>query len=163
MGICKAWKCLSWKKLENLNPNDIKKLTAKELYDFLYNEYFVWKYTAKNRLATTRMQLQRYIIENRLNDLEKIKRELFSFDLENIKQGLEIASGIHGLGIAGASVLLALLFPEYFGAVDQCVVLDLLRIKGIKQIEWILNMNPNNIRLKDVKQTYNRLIDDACK
>lgn len=136
-------------KMETLSPNYIRNLTAEGFYEFLYDEYFVWKYTAKNRLATTHMHLQRYITEKRVNDLDRIREELFSFDLENIKKGLEIASSIHGLGIAGASGLLALLFPKYFGTVDQFVVLDLMSIRDINQIDLIKLMNPDNLRLKD--------------
>lgn len=134
-------------KMETLSPNYIRNLTAEGFYEFLHDEYFVWKYTAKNRLATTRMHLQRYITEKRVNDLDRIREELFSFDLENIKKGLEIASSIHGLGIAGASGLLALLFPKYFGTVDQFVVLDLMSIRDINQIDLIKLMNPDNLRL----------------
>jgi len=136
-------------KLERLDPNDIRTMSAEEFYNFLLDEYFVWKYTAKNRLATTRMSLQRYLAENRLSDLDRIKRELFEFEMEDIKSGLEIASTIHGLGIAGASGLLALLFPRNFGTVDQFVVRDLLSIKDINQKDALIKMNPNNIRLND--------------
>lgn len=97
----------------------------------------MWVYTAKNRLATTRKHLQRYQAEDRLDDLDRIRKELYEFDLEDIKRGLEIASSIHGLGIAGASGLLALLFPKYFGTVDQFVVRSLISIKGlIKRISF---------------------------
>ena len=34
--------------MENLDANDIVQLSVSEFYDFLYNRYFVWKYTAKN-------------------------------------------------------------------------------------------------------------------
>ena len=135
--------------MEKLNPEHIKNLTSEEFYNFLYNEYFVWKYTAKNRLATTRMHLQRYQNENRLAELDSIKHDLFTFELEDTKQGLEIASSIHGLGIAGASGLLALLFPEHFGTVDQFVVKDLLSIVAIENMDMLESMNPDNLRLKD--------------
>lgn len=137
------------KKMERLDRDEIQNLTAEEFYEFLHDEYFVWKYTAKNRLATTRSNLNKYPTENRLDDLDKIKKEIFTFDLQNIKLGLEIASSIHGLGIPGASGLLALLFPKHFGTVDQFVVMDLISIKDIKQKDMLLSMNPNNIRLKD--------------
>lgn len=137
------------KKMEKLNPEHIENLTGEGFYNFLHDEYFVWKYTAKNRLATTCMHLERYKNENRLAELDRIKHELFTFESEDTKHGLEIASSIHGLGIAGASGLLALLFPKSFGTVDQFVVKDLLSIEDIENRDMLQSMNPDNLRLKD--------------
>lgn len=155
LALEKYWKLVKTKniiieeKMEKINSYNIKNLSPREFYDFLYYEYFVWKYTAKNRLATTRMHLKRYQIENRLDDLDKIKKEIFNFELEDIKHGLEIVSSIHGLGIAGASGLLALLFPENFGTVDQFVVKDLLSIKGIIHLDLLHSIYPESLKLKD--------------
>lgn len=108
------------KEIENIDVDSVKDMTEEKFYDFLYNKYFVWKYTAKNRLATTRKHLSYY--KDNLEELAPIHRDLFSFDTDDIKQGLEIAERIKGLGCAGASGLLAVLFPEKFGTVDQFVV-----------------------------------------
>ena len=67
-------------KMDSLDPYRVKGMSVKEFYEFLYNEYFVWKYTAPNRLATTRRQLCRYQLENKLYELESIQRELFLFN-----------------------------------------------------------------------------------
>jgi hypothetical protein len=136
-------------KMDNLDPVEISNLTSEEFYYFLHDEYFVWKFTRKNYLKANLKHLQKYLIENRMDDLDKIKKNLFAFDLDNIKQGLEIASSIKGLGIAGASGLLALLFPKSFGTVDQFVSLNLLSIDNFSQNDLLLSMNPENIKLKD--------------
>lgn len=52
------------KSLEVLNPDDIKQMNVETFYLFLHDTYFVWKYTAKNRLATTRAQLKRHLNNN---------------------------------------------------------------------------------------------------
>lgn len=127
------------KKFESLDTTAIEAMTVDEFYNFLYDEYFFWKYTAKNRLATTRMSLQKYIIENRMNELDEIKRDLFAFDLNDIKQGLLTASRIRGLGIAGASGLLAVLFPQYFATVDQFVVMALNSVEGLPERNMIID------------------------
>jgi len=95
------------------------------------------------------MHLQRYLKENRLEDLDRIKQKLFIFELEDTEQGLEMDSSIHGLGIAGASGLLALLFPEDFGTVDQFVVKNLISIEDVNQRELLLSMNPEGLKIKD--------------
>jgi len=58
--------------MENLDANDIAQLPSFEFYNFLHDKYFVWKYTAKNRLATTRKSLRRYVEENKLSELADI-------------------------------------------------------------------------------------------
>lgn len=41
-------------KLSRINIDYVSQLEVEDFYDFLYDSYFVWKYTAKNRLATSR-------------------------------------------------------------------------------------------------------------
>lgn len=137
------------KKMDCLDPLFIKAMTVDEFYIFLYNEYYVWKYTAKNRLATTRHQLQRYETENRTMELKLIKDNLFTFDLNDIKRGLEIGYGIRGLGIAGASGLLSILFPQHFATVDQFVVKALNDVMGIPGKRILAQMNPEGLNLND--------------
>ena len=137
------------RKFENLDTDDIKSLSVDGFYDLLHDEYFLWKYTAKNRLATTRKQLERYKSENRMKELERIHRELFSFDLDDTRDGLEIATRILGLGTAGASGLLANLFPKYFGTVDQFVVKSLCGIEQLPEREVLLKMRPEVLKPKE--------------
>lgn len=129
----------------------VRNFSAEEFYDFLHNQYFVWKYTAKNRLATTRKQLERYVLENRLDELEQIKNCLFERDHGDIKGCLEMVTRIHGLGPAGASGLLAVLFPEEFGTVDQFVVKSLLMVNGLPENELLQKMNPEVLTVKNAE------------
>lgn len=122
-------------------------MSPEEFYTFLHDTYFVWKYTAKNRLSTTRTQLKRHLDD--LSKLAGIQEALFSFDRTNIRTGLEIATKIHGLGIAGASGLLSILFPNHFGTVDQFVVKALLNINGLIGRERLLCMHPESLTIKD--------------
>lgn len=122
-------------------------MSTEEFYTFLYDTYFVWKYTAKNRLATTRAQLKRHL--DHPSKLSDIQKALFSFERTNIRAGLEIATRIHGLGIAGASGLLSVLFPNHFGTVDQFVVKALLNIRELKDRRQLLRMHPESLTLKD--------------
>ena len=136
-------------RMGNLNPEIIKAMSPEEFYRFLYDEYFVWKYTDKRRLARTRSFLRKYKEENRLLDLEVIHRLIFGFRPENITHGLMIAKEIGGLGTSGASGLLALLFPGYFGTVDQFVVKALSTVDNLPQIGKVKQMNPDGIGIKD--------------
>jgi hypothetical protein len=48
-------------RLENMGTERIGKMSPEEWHAFLRDEYFVWKYTAKNRLTTTRAALDRWV------------------------------------------------------------------------------------------------------
>lgn len=136
-------------EIEDIDALEIGALTKFEFYDFLHDKYFVWKYTQKNRLATTRKSLEKYINENRIDELESIHKSLFSADHSNIEECLSIVSQIRGLGTAGASGLLAVLFPEDFGTVDQFMVKALEKIEDLDEHEKIEKMNPDGLKIKD--------------
>ncbi len=135
--------------INNINADEIETLDEYAFYDFLYNKYFVWKYTAKNRLATTRMSLEKYIKNDELATLKSIHNRLFSTPKSNITECLKIACEIRGLGTAGASGLLAILFPENFGTVDQFVVKRLQEIHHPVYNSVLNDMKPESLRIKD--------------
>lgn len=136
-------------EMERLDLNWMRQLDAQGWYDFLYHKYFVWKYTAPNRLATTRLHLSKYVEFGTLNDLLHVKEQLLSFSPEDIKQGLQLASSIRGLGIAGASGLLSLMYPTHFATVDQFVVKALLEINNLPYHAALARMNPEGLVLAD--------------
>lgn len=135
--------------MEAIDADEIAQLSAAEFYDFLYHKYFVWKYTAKNRLATTRKSLKRYVDENKLHELANIQQRLFSSDHANIEKCLTIAAEIRGLGPAGASGLLAVLFPESFGTIDQYVVKALKEVDGLPYASELAKMNPDSLSIEN--------------
>ncbi|MGM0198698.1 hypothetical protein [Enterococcus sp. DIV1314a] len=134
-------------KMSKLNVEYIQHLPVEDFYSFLHDDYFVWKYTAKHRLASTRNSLKKY--ENDMNELREIQDGLFSFDLSKTRLGLQAAGEIYGLGVAGASGLLALLFPSYFGTVDEMVVRALLTCDEYRDDAIIKAINPQDIKRKD--------------
>jgi len=108
------------KEFESLDPGEVQEMSPDAWYQFLLDKYFRWKYTAPNRYASTTKSLKEYRgLPSGMADLHGIKSEIFQFDQTNIGTGLVIACKIRGLGIAGASGLLAVLFPQRFGTVDQ--------------------------------------------
>jgi hypothetical protein len=138
------------KELDSLDSNVIKKMNSGEWYEFLLNKYFFWKYTAPNRYATTTAQLKKYTTtQDGLEELMVIKNRIFNCDLDDVVSGLKIACSIKGLGTAGASGLLAVLFPEYFATVDQFVVKSLLNVDHLPERELILTMWPDELKIKD--------------
>ena len=133
------------RRMDALNPGRVKLLDEDEWYRFLHDEYFPWKFTQANFLAANRRRLER---SNR-DQLYEIKNRLFEFSPENTEEGLKIAEAIPGLSTAGASGLLAILFPEKFATVDQFVVKALRQIKTLDQINQIQTMNPKGLTISD--------------
>jgi hypothetical protein len=64
-------------ELENrmsvLDPDRVRALDPKAWFDFLHNEYFVWRNTQPNRLKTTRKALSTYESEDNLAGLFELK------------------------------------------------------------------------------------------
>jgi hypothetical protein len=138
------------KEFEEINISEIKKMTPNQWYNFLLNKYFFWKFTAPNRYKTTTNHLSKYLSQDDgLDNLFKIKEKLFSFDKENIAKGLKIAQEIRGLGPAGASGLLAILFPSHFATVDQFAVKALSEISNLPEKSQIDLMVPEQLKIKE--------------
>ena len=138
-------------KMDTINSDNIRRMTVQEFYRFLHDEYFVWKYTAKNRLATTRSHLEKYEAEGMIQ-LEKVQRGIFRAfdeDPEDTEELICKAKRIYGLGTAGASGLLAILFPEYYGTIDQYLVYSLRRIEGLPEHSALNKMKPESLTTKD--------------
>ena len=134
---------------EHIDADAVGKLNVEDFYDFLHDKYFVWKYTAKNRLATTRKNLEKYVNNDELSNLGDIQARLFAASKKDVSSCLRIASEIKGLGTAGASGLLAVLFPEDFGTVDQFVAKRLMEIEHPIYHTALSNMNPEVLKLKE--------------
>lgn len=138
------------KEFDSFHSDKVKNMNPKQWYEFLYKKYFFWKYTAPNRYKTTTTQLKRYLgPDDCLDNLFKIKEEIFNFNKEDVSTGLKTAYKIRGLGPPGASGLLAVLFPSYFATVDQFAVKALLEVNSLPEKTVISAMNPNQIKIKD--------------
>jgi hypothetical protein len=136
-------------KLNNLDLKQISDLNEFGWYHFLHDEYFRWKYTAPNRYKTTTNSLKKYLLFNELTKLDNIRHRLLNLDHSNIIAGLRIAQEIYGLGIAGASGLLSLMYPQYYATVDQFVVKALMDIERLPEIDRLKKIKPESLTLQD--------------
>ena len=133
------------KELEQIKLSTIKEMSPKGWYDFLLDKYFVWKYTAANRYASTTKHFRNYKTENKLDELLLLREEILSLKNEAIEYALKKTEKIKGLGIAGASGLLSILFPSKYGTVDQFVVMRLLEIQDLPERKIITEIKPESI------------------
>jgi len=87
--------------------------------------------------------------DDNIVELEEIHNLIFKYNPENISNLLRTTHRIKGLGVAGASGLLSLLFPKYFGTVDQFVVQRLLEVENLKEHSLLEKMKQDNLTEKD--------------
>lgn len=87
--------------------------------------------------------------ENKLSELADIQRRLFLADHSNIGKCLSIATEIRGLGPAGASGLLSILFPEDFGTIDQFVVKALREVDELPYAAELAKMKPESLSIEN--------------
>jgi hypothetical protein len=137
------------KELNELKLEQIIELDSIGWYKFLHNKYFRWKFTSDFLYAMATKSLKKYFELNQLTDLHSIKHKLLHLDLLDIKTSLLIATQIRGLGVAGASGLLSLMYPDSFATVDQFVVGALQLINDLPENKLLLKMNPKSISLND--------------
>jgi hypothetical protein len=135
--------------MEALDPTAVKALDAQGWYEFLLNGYFVWKYTAPNRYASTTKHLKHQAMILGLDAFHEIKRAIFEAAELGVREGLVAAMRIKGLGPAGASGLLALLFPARFGTADQFVVKSLRKIPTLPERDALNRMKPESLTVAD--------------
>lgn len=150
-------------RLNNLDIEWLKKLTPEEWRNFLLDDYFRWKYTAENRYVTTTTHLKK----QNLSELAGIRKSILDLDCNNILLGLKTAKKISGLGTAGASGLLSLIYSKHFATVDQFVVKALRNIEPpLREIAELTKMNEESLSLKNGELIINilrRKADDNNK
>jgi hypothetical protein len=135
------------RELELLELATLKQMDAQAWYHFLLHKYFHWKFTAPNRYATTTKYLRRYADKGRLEYLHLIKHLLLTLDTSDVRQALAIK--IDGLGIAGISGLLALMYPQTFATVDQFVVKALRGVRNLPEAAILQKMNEHALSIND--------------
>lgn len=123
-------------------PSDIE-----DWYLFL-RKYFRWKYTDCQFRHEEDFR-EYYKSGSGRCELNGIVEQLFKFNHQDIEQGLSIVRKIRGLGVAGASGLLSLLFPNDFGTVDQFVVKALRKVNELPEKAELQEMNPKSLKISD--------------
>ena len=135
--------------MERLDRERIRLMSPDEWFAFLHDEYFRWKYTAPNRYATTTSFLRRKgETQAGRQELHQIRAKILDINPANIRASIDIAK-LPGLGTAGVSGLLALLYPEAFGTVDQFVVKALREVPDLPEASAIARMKPEGLTSRD--------------
>ena len=139
--------CAIEREMEALRPDDVRHLDADQWYEWLRHKYYVWKYTAPNRYATTTAHLDRQAADAGRDHLRTIRDEVLGCEKTSIQDALRAATKFRGLGPSGASGLLALLFPARFGTVDQFVVYALRKVQCLPEHDRLERMKPESLTI----------------
>lgn len=135
--------------MEHLDRERIRQLSPDEWFAFLHNDYYRWKYTAANRYATTTSKLkQKAATQAGRQELHQIKVKILEINPAHIRASI-VTAKLPGLGTAGVSGLLALLYPDSFGTVDQFVVKALREVPDLPEAAAITRMKPEGLTPKD--------------
>ena len=137
------------REMESLRPDDVRHLDADQWYDWLLKKYFFWKYTAPNRYVTTTSSLKRQATNAGRHHLLAIRDQVLGCENSSISDALRAAKAFKGLGTAGASGLLALLFPAKFGTVDQFAVRALRKVGCLPEREELRSMKAESLTMAD--------------
>ncbi len=135
------------KKLHDLQWKTVEAMTAEQFYTFLHDSYFKWKFTDCRWFPTNLRRLEMYETEGK-EELGIIKDTIFSLHKrrpDGTRALMEEVTNIHGLGAAGGSGLLSILFPEHYGTIDQFVVKSLQKA-GVPEAQ---RMDPEYLTIED--------------
>lgn len=132
------------RSMDKLKLERLRRMSPQEWYLFLRDEYFRWKFTAPNRYTTTTGELAKWN-PGRLEQLDALREQLLKKSAD-LKAMLKIADSIPGLGAAGASGLLALMYPREFATVDQFAVKALTKLGRHSQVA---KMNPKSLTINN--------------
>lgn len=110
----------------------IQRLDVQEWYDFL-NKYFRWKFM-DNHLHERLMDLDKSSFEH-LFCVKRRPLAIDELDLADSRRCLNLVKSprIRVLDYPGASGLLALIFEEWYGAVDRCVLESLCKVEALPE------------------------------
>jgi hypothetical protein len=111
--------------------------------------YFKWKFTVEPGRSGNAKALAGHVRDGTMDRVERVRRRLVKRVDDNVSASIQMMMGKHGgirgLGVAGASGLLALVYPEEFGTVDVKVT-EALQQVGLPQVARI---NPTAIKIED--------------
>ncbi len=135
--------------MDELDIEVVREFDVAAWYDFL-ERYFRWKFN-KSQWLSRRLE---DLASNDCKKLLEIKVALFSledYELADIQRTLKMVSSprIKGLGYPGASGLLSVLFPNWFGTVDRFVVEALQQIETLPERLRIMQIDPREISERD--------------
>lgn len=139
------------KKLSRMKTDDFRKMDGQDFYRFLVGDYANWKYTDGKIRSRVQYGIQEFYQTHTDYEVKRVLNGIFEIEPEDIYLHIANITRINGIGVEGASDILSLILPQYFGMVDRFAVENLQKVydedsfygKKLKQID------PQNIAAYD--------------
>jgi hypothetical protein len=131
-------------RLDALDLDRLRRMDASGWYEFLRDEY-----GRANQCRNITKSLSSFVDATGVEALDRCRKRLLALDPSDIRTALKAASTIPGLGIAGASGLLSLMYPSEFGTADQFVVNALRGVEGLPEAAALARMKPHGKVVRD--------------
>lgn len=141
-------------KLNNMTTDDFKKMSGQDFYRFLVDDYALWKYTDGRIRSRVQSAVEEYHQMCGNSEFNKILDGIFLIAPDDIYLHLTNITRIKGIGVAGASGILSLVFPRYFGTVDRFAVENLQRVYSEDSFygKKLHKIDPQNISTYDAAE-----------
>lgn len=136
-------------KFEKIEAADVQAMSVKDFCNLICEDYFLWKFGTQYLDSKQNSFCGLYFASKGLDDIQTIKDELFSFNVADIKRGLEIVTQIRELSIKGGSGFLAVLFPDHFATIDKYIIRSLKHIAMLPEQDRIVYIKEDRVTLKD--------------
>jgi hypothetical protein len=130
--------------LDALDLDRLRRMDARGWYEFLRDEY-----APANEYRWITRSLSPFVDAPGVEALDRCRKRLLALDPSDVRTALKAASNIPGLGIAGASGLLSVMYPSEFGTVDQFVVNALRGVEGLPEAAALARMKPRGKIVRD--------------
>ena len=138
-------------KLNSMTTDDFRKMSPRDFYRFLVSDYARWKYTDGRIRSRVQYDIEEFHQVCGDGEFYKILDGIFMIDPDDIYLHLTNITRITGIGVAGASGILALAMPQYFGTVDRFAVENLQKVYDEDSFygKKLHKMDPQNISAYD--------------
>ncbi len=122
------------RRMEGVKREEVAAFTPDQWFAFL-EDFYRWKFTQANVLARQLNRLRGQRDRVGAAYLDGIRLRLLALDPADAARAIHVATRPAGLGIAGGTGLLSILYPEWFGTLDRFLVFALRRVEPEVE-EW---------------------------
>lgn len=138
-------------KLNGLTTDYFMSMSGQDFYRFLVGDYAQWKYTDGRIKHRVQHEIEDFHQFHTDNEFKRVIDSIFGLSPDDIYLHIANISRISGIGSAGASGILSLIFPQYFGTVDRYAAENLQKVydKSTYYGRKIHNINPTDISTYD--------------
>ena len=138
-------------KLCAMSTDDFGAMSGQDFYRFLVGDYARWKYTDGRIRNHVQSAIEEFHQTHTDHEIKRVLDGILAINPDDIYLHLANITRINGIGVAGASGILALILPQYFGTVDRFTVENLQKVYDENSFygKKLHNMDPQSLSIYD--------------